>query len=631
MGPKPEIFFGRPRQMPPRSPWRKQGAGYGLLADTLPQDLPTMISEKGSKSRDAGTPPDSAAPGLFSDLLIQCPGLTPGAGQIYGLSRDLAKRMAVFSYKRTQPCLWIVFLGGTGTGKSTLFNAFCGGDLSETGVERPKTFGPVVYAHQDRSLKNGFPFPHMQVEIHPQEAVGSTPVQGSPGRLLILTHHREGLFHVAVVDTPDLDSVEKENRQFAEDVYLLADAVVFVTSQEKYADEVPFQFLEKVVEESKPYYFLLNKVQVGISREDVRDTLETRGLTLHLNRIWLLSYAPRNPSRQISEDSSFLDFSDRLCQDLSKGFTGRPGKEFSLRQRQDLRARIALLLELLEQENQATQRWIEELQVLFGKATRGLMEGERERFAARNREFLKEETRRLFNRYDLLAKPRHFVKSLLFKPFTVLWGLKGSPSRSRKEELVKVRQKIDLAALQRVLEKFNASVLEKLSPPDQTAPLFQELRRPELALDEEEIRARVLEKQGHLEKWLEEKFRRLSEDLPKRKKWGIYSTSVLWGILILSFETVVGGGFTILDAALDSALAPFVTKGTVELFAYQEIRKITRELALQYQEGLASVVALQRDRYRACVESLMTPGGTVERLKAFYAAVPESEPDHPEP
>jgi len=94
---------------------------------------------------------DSGRGWLITDA-VQCPGLTRGAGEIQGLAEDVRKRLAVFSYKQHMPCLWVVFLGGTGTGKSTIFNALCGKHLSETGVERPKTSGPIVYAHQDGSI-----------------------------------------------------------------------------------------------------------------------------------------------------------------------------------------------------------------------------------------------------------------------------------------------------------------------------------------------------------------------------------------------------------------------------------------------------------------------------------------------
>ncbi len=100
------------------------------------------------------------------------------------------------------------------------------------------------------------------------------------------------------------------------------------------------------------------------------------------------------------------------------------------------------------------------------------------------------------------------------------------------------------------------------------------------------------------------------------KKWGIYSTSILWGLLIIAFEIVVGGGFSLLDAALDSAIAPFVTKGAVELFAYHEIQKVARELARRYQDGLLSVMKEQEKRYEECLDSLLTAKEVADELRA---------------
>jgi len=101
--------------------------------------------------------PISAAPHLPGT--IHCPGLSAGAARIPGLAADLSQRLAVFHYKHGSPHLWVVFLGGTGTGKSTLFNALLGSELSQTGVERPKTRGPILYAHRRAAIEEGFPFP----------------------------------------------------------------------------------------------------------------------------------------------------------------------------------------------------------------------------------------------------------------------------------------------------------------------------------------------------------------------------------------------------------------------------------------------------------------------------------------
>jgi len=139
-----------------------------------------------------------------------------------------------------------------------------------------------------------------------------------------------------------------------------------------------------------------------------------------------------------------------------------------------------------------------------------------------------------------------------------------------------------------------------------------------VALSDEEIRTLILKEQDRLGSWLTERFESLSKDIPAGRKWGIYTTSILWGVLILSFEVAVGGGFTVLDAALDSALAPFVTKGAVELFAYQEIRSLARELAERYREGLLSVLHGQRNRYQGCLQALITSEETVQELERLH-------------
>ena len=141
---------------------------------------------------------------------------------------------------------------------------------------------------------------------------------------------------------------------------------------------------------------------------------------------------------------------------------------------------------------------------------------------------------------------------------------------------MKVRENVAFTPVQETLAKFNLLVLKTLSPPQEDAPLFKSLRSPHLPLTESEIRQYILAAQEDLAQWLEENLRRAGQGHPHREKGGHLLNIGLWGILILTFEVVVGGGFTMLDAALDSALAPFITKGAVEVFAYHEIRKLRK-------------------------------------------------------
>ena len=187
---------------------------------------------------------------LVTEKTFPYPGLTEGYQELDGLIIALQKRLQAFFFKEQTQELWVVLLGGTGTGKSPLFNALCGKALSETGVERPKTRGPVAFAHRPVSSEEEFLYPGLPAVQQSLEEAEATPNGGIPGKLLVLGHEREEWSHLVFVDTPDVDSVEAENRKITEDLTLLADVLVFVTIQEKYADEVPFRVLIKLLENS---------------------------------------------------------------------------------------------------------------------------------------------------------------------------------------------------------------------------------------------------------------------------------------------------------------------------------------------------------------------------------------------
>jgi energy-coupling factor transporter ATP-binding protein EcfA2 len=550
---------------------------------------------------------------------VRFPGLTPASQEIPRLAGDLSKRLAVFSYRSLMPSAWVVFLGGTGTGKSTLFNALCGKPLSEMGIERPKTGGPIVYSYQGAFVEQHFPFPSVHMERCHLEDLQAMPAAGVPGHMLILEHKREDWSHLFIIDTPDLDSLEAKNRQTAEDLYLLSDIVVFVTSQEKYADEVPYHFLRRIIEERRPYFLLLNKAEDRLTKEEVLVVLEGRGISFASDRVWLIPYAPADPFPWILEHPVFHEFVRSFSQTLStEGIEPLRKRQNSWRAA-DLKRRVGGILELLEEENRAAGQWLTRLDGLYEEASHDLIREEKRRFMAESREHVQQEVRRLFSKYDVLARPRRFIKEIFLTPLRFLGFYRRQTGANHKAALKKVRRQIGLVPVQRAVEKFNRSVLEKLSPSDEGSPLFRELRKTGVVLNDGEIKDRIWTEQSQLDTWVEEKFQKLSRGIRKHKKWGIYSTSALWGMLIICLEIVVGGGFSVLDAALDSALAPFVTKGAVEVFAYQEIQKTARQLAKRYQEGLLATVRHQRDRYEQCLQSLLTSPKTLESLRALDA------------
>jgi len=577
-------------------------------------------------SRSANTSLNSRAqPDLFAWKDVKCPGLTPGAGEIPKLVNRLPKELCALSYKLSQNSIWVVFLGGTGTGKSTIFNALCGEILSETGVERPKTCGPIVYAHRDVHIRAGFPFPEMSIKRETRTDGGAFCCTGSFGSMMIVDHVREDLAHLILIDTPDLDSIEAANRQIVEDLYLLSDVVVFVTSQEKYADDVPFQFMNRIQEDGKPYYLFLNKADSVLDRGEVLASLQREGLKVRDDRFKMLPYLAPGPLEHLSRHKAFLAGSSDLLKWLSK--TERPvllEKERKYRIER-LSGKIQTLRDILDREGRAVERWLEQLDAFFNSTCRELFTWQEHHFAAETRQYLQQEIRELYGRYDLLRTPRRFVSSLIRGPLRAL-GL-GSPNinESHRDALLRIRRQIDVAPVQAMIERFNRLVLESLSPQDEAVPLSRGLRDPHVSLTAEETRKLVWDNQDQLVLWLEGTFDRLAKGIPKSKEWGIYSTSILWGGLILSLETAIGGGISFLEAVFDSAVAPFVTKGAVELFAYRELQMVARELGERYQNGMISVVREQRDRYERVIRSLMTSSQTLEALHFIQRSIADGK------
>ena len=545
---------------------------------------------------------------------IRYSGLSPECALIPALAGELARELAVIGYKAKTLNPWVVFMGGTGTGKSTLFNVLCGAELSVAGIERPKTFGPVAYAHETVEWKDAFPFPEMWVNSRLSTESSAKPFAGVSGRLEVISHNRERLSHLVIVDTPDVDSVEEKNRLIAEDLYLLAEVVIFVASPEKYADDISVQVLARVLEDHKPVYYLLNKVGGEFDRGDVLKISEIEGLVLPKDCIYLLPYVVGGVPAKLSGEPAVQGFLKTFGEDLAPEKSRVIHREQQKARMARGRQHLAQLAHLLETEDEASRLWLERLEQLSLETVDALLKGEEDRFKANSDQYIRMEIRRLFARYDLLGKPRRVVQGIILTPLRFLTGRKIRKNDDRGEDLAKLRKNSDPTVLFSVLAQFNRRVLEELSPADAAAPLGVALRRPDLALTEQDVEDRMVKQREALLLWVEACFKSLSDGLSQKKKWGIYTASILWGVFLIAVASALGGGFSMMDMVLDSALAPFITKGATELLAYQEIKKITHELATRHKDGLTSIIEEQSIRYRQCLMNLQIPPDALKTI-----------------
>ncbi len=537
---------------------------------------------------------------------IRCPGLSANRTPLIQIVDLLRKETAVFAHKSSQPAglLWVVFLGGTGTGKSTCFNALCGETVSATGVERPKTSGPIVYLHHRwvDALEKQFPFALQRLARQVPDGAAGCPVSGLANHVQMVTHNRESLAHLALVDTPDLDSVAVRNREMAEDLYLFADAVVFVGSQEKYADQVPYQFLQRIRRDRKLCFLLLNKAEPQLSRLEILATLKDHDPPAADNRLFLLPATSLDPARFLQQNPEFLAFTANFQDSLTPSAVPRLAQAERRRFSLAIASKLDQALAVLQEEARATEQWLTLLDGLVEKTNNQLLDRQQGQVDEESRRHLQGEVRKIFAKYDLLAKPRRLISQILLGPLRFLGIIPEQRTDSYHVALQRLHQKIDLQPIQTAIEAFNRQVLENLSPADETAPLFTAMRKPGVQLDPAEIKKTVWDEQDQLAKWLEQTFQNMAQGIPRTTQWGIYTTSIVWGVLLLALEVMVGGGISLAQAVLDSAVAPFLTKGAVELFAGSELQKLVRILAERYRQSLTAVVHEQRRRYAGLLD-----------------------------
>ena len=144
--------------------------------------------------------------------------------------------------------------GSTGAGKSTLVNSVVGEKVTEPGVLRPTTRSPVLVHHPEDAEWFG------QDRLLPDlERV--TRQTNDPAALQLVATDKvpRGL---AILDAPDIDSVEEANRTLAGQLLAAADLWLFVTSAARYADQVPWEFLKAAADRSAAVAIVLDRTPV---------------------------------------------------------------------------------------------------------------------------------------------------------------------------------------------------------------------------------------------------------------------------------------------------------------------------------------------------------------------------------
>ncbi|WP_238539980.1 GTPase domain-containing protein [Corallococcus macrosporus] len=178
------------------------------------------------------------------------------------LRRDLLPRLG----SADAPLLLVAIAGPNNVGKSTLFNALVGASLSPARPEGGLTKQCLAAAHEETWTGPLKDFLTRRYDIVPVASGDVAPVDqsGPPGRLYLALSDAvpRGLL---VMDTPDFDSVYRDNRERAEALLVTVDVLVFVVSRQTYQNAALVDFLRAAVGHGRPYLLVYNEA----TREEV--------------------------------------------------------------------------------------------------------------------------------------------------------------------------------------------------------------------------------------------------------------------------------------------------------------------------------------------------------------------------
>jgi hypothetical protein len=192
-------------------------------------------------------------------LPLEIPGVQAARDSRTRLIDQLADHLVPRLRTLSAPAV-VVVAGSTGAGKSTIVNALVGEEVSPAGVLRPTTRRPVLVHHPlDAELLADHPvIDAVQVQVSEQVPRG-----------------------IALLDAPDLDSVEEANRRAAGRLLEAADLWLFVTTAARYGDALPWRVLDGAVARGASVAMVLNRVaadSLPTVRADLMHRLREHGM-----------------------------------------------------------------------------------------------------------------------------------------------------------------------------------------------------------------------------------------------------------------------------------------------------------------------------------------------------------------
>lgn len=508
-----------------------------------------------------------------------------GLGIVRRLLANIARRLE----EGASAPLRLALFGPTGVGKSKLFNSLLGEVVSPAGFRRPFTTRPVY-------------------SLHARHVGLSSRVDGK-------AHTRSGDLwpDIVFIDTPDFDSVESSHRAEAERVFCEAEAFLFVTDVQKYADQSTWEYIDRLHAENKPVVMVLNKSTGGSAASDFRSRLARR---IQRDDLIVIDEQPIDDATLIPATDAGLE---QIRTRIRAVFGTAPERRTTMIAAFDadveqLRATwLATSARLRDYQqgiaalrSRLTERFARAGVDLASRVAAPIDEGVKAEVYARVLERIKE--------IDILRYPRRLL-ALPFEGIKLL-AAKWWPSREKRH-----RQSPEEAQRQQALERFEACLLSLCD--ESRLDLQSELRCPELLKPEEVARLRIPHDQlaglfdareKEFREWLEREAKETASKLTNENKLKFILSQVIYNSVALGVQFHTGGHLTLLEAATSGVLSPLFAKAVGMAVSSEKVGQFEKRAHAHHQRLLGELLIQARARFEAFLDEQTTWVTTFEEL-----------------
>ncbi|MGA8830657.1 MAG: hypothetical protein WB554_03560, partial [Desulfomonilaceae bacterium] len=392
--------------------------------------------------------------------------------------------------------------------------------------------------------------------------------------------------------------IEKSNQIISNLFFVLSDLIIFVASQEKYGDMAGRNVIRAAFKWVKEIRVVLNKAVSEDAFADFQQSLCTEFPEMELSRIDRIEGIPNI----LPTDSRITNFLNLLKKFESIDEVSR------LRNAEDTRLRSITLENLettIDSINDFQARVLKVVHSVENTATSIIeeVEGQLDLSGSKDvEERIQVRLENLLRKYDILYAPRSAVRMALRKVFTTIrravranWVGCDEAAIDEKVSVETFLQNdygYSLARIDASIARFNLSVAEILSSEED----FSDFRSIALEscprLTSEQIRTFYEQVFPNVEQLLEGEFEKFKEGLSTTDELKLYGSYTLWAVFLVTAEVAIGGGITLLDMVLNTAIAPFIPKWLLKL----KIVDILRDIATR-------VDSYRRDAFREILQS----------------------------